>query len=191
MPAPRAALLDDYQGVALDMADWAPLDGRVALDVFRRHIDGEDQLVAELAPYEIVVAMRERAPFPRSVLERLDNLKLLVTTGPRNAAIDVAAAREAGIMVCGTGGDVHSTSELTWALILACVRQLPTEVANVRRGGWMTTVGGDLDGRTLGLLGLGRIGALVGAVGRAFGMELIAWSQNLTPSAAPSTRPPW
>jgi phosphoglycerate dehydrogenase-like enzyme len=133
-----------------------------------------------LAPYEIVVAMRERTAFPRSVLERLANLKLLVTTGPRNAAIDVAAANEAGITVCGTGGDVHSTSELTWALILACARQLPTEVANVRGGGWMTTVGRDLDGQTLGLCGLGRIGAMVAAVGRAFGMELIAWSQNLT-----------
>ena len=180
MPTPRAALLDDYQGVALDMADWSPLDGRVALDVYRRHIDAEDELVATLMPYEIVVAMRERTAFPRSVLERLANLKLLVTTGPRNAAIDVAAAKEAGITVCGTGGDVHSTSELTWALILACARQLPTEVANVRSGGWMTTVGRDLDGQTLGLCGLGRIGAMVAAVGRAFGMELIAWSQNLT-----------
>ena len=114
------------------------------------------------------------------MLERLPNLRLLVTTGNRNAAIDVAAAREQGVTVCGTGGDLHSTSELTWALILACARYVPTEVANVRNGGWMTTVGADLHGRTLGLCGLGRIGAMVAAVGRAFGMELIAWSQNLT-----------
>jgi phosphoglycerate dehydrogenase-like enzyme len=179
MPVPRAALLDDYQGVALSSADWSPLQGRIALKVFRRHLASPDELVTELQPYPIVVAMRERTAFPRPVLERLPNLKLLVTTGNRNAAIDVVAARQQDVTVCGTGGDLHSTSELTWALILACARHLPTEVANVASGGWMTTVGADLGGRTLGLCGLGRIGAMVAAVGRAFGMELIAWSQNL------------
>jgi phosphoglycerate dehydrogenase-like enzyme len=124
--------------------------------------------------------MRERTAFPPSLIARLPELKLLVTTGPRNAVIDVAACNAAGVTVSGTGGSVWSTSELTWALILACARFVPTEVANVRGGGWMTTVGKDLHGATLGLLGLGRIGGLVAKVGQAFGMETIAWSQNLT-----------
>ena len=176
----RVAVLDDYQRVALDTADWSALHGRVAVDIFDDHLDDEDALVARLAPYSVVVAMRERTAFARSTLERLPNLELLVTTGPRNAAIDMAACAELGVTVCGTGGDSHSTSELTWALVLACARHLPTEVGNVRSGGWMTTVGADLYGRTLGLCGLGRIGAMVARVGTAFGMQLIAWSQNLT-----------
>lgn len=180
MSLPQVAVLDDYQGVALTSADWSVLDGRVDVEVFRQHVDEAGALVEALQPFEVVVAMRERTAFPREVLERLPNLRLLVTTGPRNAAIDTAACAELGITLCGTGGDVHSTSELTWALILACARHLPTEVANVRSGGWMTTVGADLAGRTLGLCGLGRIGGLVARVGSAFGMELIAWSQNLT-----------
>ncbi|MPY95068.1 MAG: D-2-hydroxyacid dehydrogenase family protein [Acidimicrobiia bacterium] len=174
-------MLDDYQGVALELGDWSALDGRVEVQVFREHLADEDALVEALQRFEIVVAMRERTPFPRAVLERLPKLELLVTTGNRNAAIDVAACADHGVTLCGTGGSVESTAELTWALILACARHLPEEVANVRGGGWMSTVGADLGGRTLGLCGLGRIGALVARVGTAFGMELIAWSQNLTP----------
>jgi phosphoglycerate dehydrogenase-like enzyme len=180
MSLPRVAVLDDYQRVALTSTDWSALDGRVDVDVFSDHLSDEDALAERLAPYEIVVAMRERTGFPPSLIARLPELKLLVTTGPRNAVIDVAACNAAGVTVSGTGGSVWSTSELTWALILACARFVPTEVANVRGGGWMTTVGKDLHGTTLGLLGLGRIGGLVAKVGQAFGMETIAWSQNLT-----------
>jgi phosphoglycerate dehydrogenase-like enzyme len=180
MSLPRVAVLDDYQRVALTSTEWSALDGRVDVDVFSDHLSDEDALAERLAPYEIVVAMRERTAFPPSLIARLPELKLLVTTGPRNAVIDVAACNAAGVTVSGTGGSVWSTSELTWALILACARFVPTEVANVRSGGWMTTVGKDLHGATLGLLGLGRIGGLVAKVGQAFGMETIAWSQNLT-----------
>ncbi len=176
----RVAVLNDYQGVALDSADWSSLDGRVEVEVFTEHIADPDELIAALDPFEIVVAMRERTPFPRSVLERLGNLELLVTTGARNAAIDVQACADLGIVCSGTGGQVQSTAELTWALLLGCARHLPTEVDNVRQGAWMTTVGTDLYGATLGLCGLGRIGAMVAEVGKAFGMKLIAWSQNLT-----------
>jgi phosphoglycerate dehydrogenase-like enzyme len=179
-PLPRVAVLDDYQDVALAHPAWASLQGRVEATRFTDHLDDADALVERLAPFDVVVAMRERTAFPASTLERLPRLRLLVTTGPSNAVIDEAACAELGITYCGTGGDVRSTAELTWALILACVRHLPTEVANVRSGGWMTTVGTDLSGRTLGLLGLGRIGGLVAEVGRAFGMQLVAWSQNLT-----------
>lgn len=180
MPTPRVAVLDDYQGVALSMADWSGLEGRVTVDTFTDHLSDREALVRRLRDYEVVVAMRERTAFDAALVAELPNLRLLVTTGNRNAAIDVAACAAAGITVCGTGGQVESTAELTWALILACARSLPTEVANVRGGGWMTTVGRDLHGATLALLGLGRIGGMVARVGQAFGMELIAWSQNLT-----------
>jgi phosphoglycerate dehydrogenase-like enzyme len=180
----RVAILDDYQGVATEYADWSVLDGRVELTSFTDHVDDEDELVARLEPFEIVVAMRERTPFPRSVIERLPKLELLVTTGPFNAAIDIQAAAERGVVMSGTGGVPFNTSELTWALILACARHIPTEDRNIKSGGWMTTVGTDLYGHTLGLLGAGRLGGAVARVGAAFGMELIAWSQNLTQERA-------
>lgn len=176
----RVAVLDDYQGVALSSTDWSPLQGRAAVDVFRDHLDDPDELRARLEPFDVVVAMRERTPFPRELLAGLPRLRLLVTTGPRNAAIDVDACAELGVTLCGTSGSVQSTVELTWALILACARHLPTEVDNVREGRWMTTMGTDLAGATLGLLGLGRIGGAVARIGAAFGMDLIAWSENLT-----------
>jgi len=180
----RVAVLNDYQDVALSSADWSGVSERVEIVVFNEHLADVDELVAALDGFEIVVAMRERTPFPRAVLERLASLELLVTTGPRNAAIDAQACADLGVTYCGTGGRVQSTAELTWALILGSARHLPTEVANVSDGGWMTTVGADLHGATLGLCGLGRIGGMVAEVGRAFGMELIAWSQNLTQARA-------
>jgi phosphoglycerate dehydrogenase-like enzyme len=176
----RAAVLDDYQGVALDFADWSVLGGRVEVTTFADHVDDQAALIERLAPFEIVVAMRERTSFPREVLAALPNLELLVTTGGRNAVIDEQACADLGVTVCGTGGEAQTTAELTWALILAATRHLPTEIANVAGGGWMTTVGGDLYRATLALCGLGRIGARVARVGAAFGMEIIAWSQNLT-----------
>jgi phosphoglycerate dehydrogenase-like enzyme len=181
---PRVAVLDDYQSVALDLADWSPLHGRADVEVFHDHLDDEDALVDRLQPFDVVVAMRERTAFPRSVVQRLPALRLLVTTGPFNAAVDLAACRDRGVVVSGTGGDRYGTRDLTWALILAGARHLPTEAAYVRSGGWMTTVGTDLHGAVLGLCGLGRIGAMVAQVGQAFGMELVAWSQNLTAERA-------
>src|SRR3954469_7410102 len=173
----RAAILDDYQGVALSHADWARLP--VDVTVFRDHV-----AAGALTPFGVIVAMRERTAFPRAVLERLPELKLLVTTGMRNLSIDVAAARELGITVCGTGSLGSPTSELTWGLILALVRHIPAEDAGMRAGGWQHTIGPELAGRTLGVIGLGRLGTAVAAVGRAFGMDVLAWSRSLTPERA-------
>ncbi len=180
----RVAVLDDYQGVAEAYADWSTVPGGVDLHTFRDHMADPAELVAALAPFPVVVAMRERTPFHRDVLERLPELRLLVTTGPVNAAIDVAAARELGIEVSGTGGMLSNTVELTWALLLALVKRLPEETAAVRGGRWQTVVGGDLAGRTLGLLGLGRIGGAMATIGGAFGMDVIAWSTNLDAATA-------
>ena len=178
------AVLDDYQGVAQAYADWDSVPGGADVHAFRHHMADPDELVAALAPFPVVVAMRERTPFPRTVLERLPGLRLLVTTGPVNAAIDVAAARELGVEVSGTGGMLSNTVELTWALILALVKRLPEETAAVRSGAWQTVVGGDLAGRTLGLVGLGRIGASMATIAGAFGMDVIAWSTNLDADTA-------
>jgi phosphoglycerate dehydrogenase-like enzyme len=177
----RVVVLDDYQDVARSIVSWPD-----SVDVvsFTDHAADDDALIDRLRGFEIVVAMRERTAFPRSVLERLPELRLLVTTGPRNAAIDVAAASERGVVVCGTWGIVSNTVELTWALILALVRRLPDEVAAVRSGGWQQSVGVDLKGKTLGLLGVGNIGSQVARIGDAFGMAVIAWSANLTDERA-------
>lgn len=180
----RVAVLDDYQGVALRMADWSPVLAHGEVDVFRDHVVDPDRLVERLAPYDAVVLMRERTPVPAQVIEALPNLRLIVSTGRRNPVLDVAAARARGITVCGTGGRSTPTAELTWALILGLARHLVTETGNVTSGGWQTTVGTDLAGRTLGLLGLGRIGSQVAAVGKAFGMNLLAWSAHLTEERA-------
>lgn len=178
----KIAILDDYQNVALEFADWKSLDAEV--EVFTSPIADADELVARLAGAEVVVAMRERTPFPAELLARLTDLKLLVSTGQRNAAIDLKAAEEHGILVCGTGYLSHPTAEHTWALILAAARHLAVELAAMSEGGWQSTVGTPLHGRTLGLLGLGRLGSRVAKVGQAFGMETIAWSQNLTTERA-------
>lgn len=182
--APRAAVLDDYQGVALASGPWEKLAGRLQVEVYTDHLADPVDLVARLAPFEVVVAMRERTRFDRQVIESLPHLRLLVTTGARNAAIDMAACARQGITVCGTGGLGHGTAELTWALILAAVRHLPTELASVRSGGWMTKVGGDLVGSCLGVVGLGRLGTQVARVGQAFGMDVVAWSPHLTEARA-------
>ena len=176
----RIAVLDDYQGVSGRYADWSTLPEAAEVTVFRDHLGDEDAVADRLAPFDVVVAMRERTPFPRSLLERLPNLRLLVTTGAKNAAIDVAAATERGIVVCGTASLPSGTPELTWALILATARHLPEEVANVRAGGWQTTVGTDLAGARLGVIGLGRLGSRVARIGQAFEMDVVAWSANLT-----------
>ena len=177
----RVAVLDDYQGVALGMADWSGLAPECRIDVFRDHLTALDALADRLRDFEIVTCMRERTPFGRDLLERLPNLRLLVTTGMRNAAIDVKAAADLGIVVCGTSGGPESPpAELTWGLILALVRHIPREDAATRRGHWGTTMGMCLEHAVLGVLGLGRLGAKVATVGVAFAMSVIAWSENLT-----------
>jgi phosphoglycerate dehydrogenase-like enzyme len=180
----KIAILDDYQNTALAMADWSVLPAEVEVTVFRDHLADPEALIARLAPFAIVCPMRERTGFPREVIERLPNLRLLATTGAWNAAIDLGAAAERGVTVCGTGGVANATPELTWALILALVRGLPAELASVRAGGWQVGLGGDLRGRTLGIIGLGNIGTTIARYARAFEMEVIAWSQNLTAERA-------
>jgi phosphoglycerate dehydrogenase-like enzyme len=180
----RVAILDDYQGVALSMADWGRLPASVEVVVFRDHLADPDAVAARLAGFDVVVAMRERTPFPRDLLERLPRLRLLVTTGMRNAAIDVAAAVDRGVVVCGTEGLPYPTAELTWALILALARHVPAEDRATRAGGWQQSVGVGLNGKTLGVIGLGRLGSQVARIGRAFEMPVLGWSQNLTAERA-------
>ncbi len=176
----RIAVLDDYQDVALRMANWDSLAPDAEMQAFHDHLAGEDGVAARLADFEIVVAMRERTPFPRSLIERLPRLRLLVTTGMRNAAIDTRAASDAGVVVSGTDGLPYPTAELTWGLILALARQIPREDRAVRDGGWQVSLGVGLHGKTLGVAGLGRLGSQVARVGLAFGMTVVAWSENLT-----------
>jgi phosphoglycerate dehydrogenase-like enzyme len=180
----RVSILDDYQGVALDMADWSPVKARAEIAVLREPLPDEDAAARALAGSQIVVAMRERTPFPRSLLERLPDLKLLVTTGMRNAAIDMAAARDRGVIVCGTEGSGADTAELAWGLILGAARRIAEDHQSMREGRWQTRIGHRLGGKTLGVLGLGRLGSAVARVGRAFDMKVIAWSQNLTAERA-------
>jgi len=180
----RIAVLDDYQGVALELADWSPLKHRADITVFRDHVAESAGVIARLKPFDIVCVMRERTPLPRAIIDQLPNLKLIVTTAGRNASIDMEAAKERGITVCGTPSTSHGTAELTWALILALVRNLPAESASVRSGGWQVTVGGDLEGRTIGILGFGKIGTRIAKIASAFGMHSLAWSPNLTSEAA-------
>lgn len=182
---PSVAVLDDYQGVALQMADWSVLPPDCRVQVFRDHLTDLEALAARLRDFAIVTCMRERTPFGRGLLARLPNLRLLVTTGMRNAAIDLDAATDLGVLVCGTAGGPESPpAELTWGLILALVRHIPREDTATRRGHWGTAVGMSLEGKVLGVLGLGRLGATVARVGVAFGMSVIAWSQNLTAERA-------
>lgn len=178
----RIAILDDYQRAALTSADWDSLGAEIS--VFHSHIADTGDLVSELRPFDVVVAMRERTPFTAERIGLLPNLRLLVTTGMRNASIDVAAANAAGITVCGTGGSGGATPELTWALILSLVRHVPAEDRAVREGRWQHTLGFGLSGRTLGVVGFGNIGRRVAAIGQAFGMEVIAWSQHLSAGTA-------
>ena len=180
----RIAVLDDYQNVALEMTDWSILPPDVEIQVFPDHLKDEDPVAERLKDFEIVMAMRERTPFQRSLLEKLPKLRLLTTTGMRNAAIDLDAAAQRGVLVCGTSGVMYPTAELTWGLILALLRHIPREDQAVRTGQWQVSMGLGLNGKTLGLMGLGRLGSQVAAVGKAFQMKLIAWSQNLTAERA-------
>ena len=192
----RVAILDDYQQVALASADWSAVRELAEIHVFAQHIARTDALVSALEPFDVVVAMRERTAFDAERLNQLPRLRLLVTTGMANAAIDLAAAAARGVTVCGTGGSASSTAELTWGLILALVRHIPEEDRRMKTagraggaalsvgGGWQQTVGVGLDGKRLGVVGLGHQGRRVAEIGHAFGMKVLAWSQNLDPDHA-------
>lgn len=180
---PRVRILDDYQGVALESADWSALPPGADVQVSREHLTG-DALTAFLAPADVVVVMRERTPLPRPVLAALPALRLVVTTGMVNASIDLAAARDLGVTVSGTGSMAGAATELTWALIMAGLRRLPEALADVREGRWQTVVGTELEGRVLGIVGLGHIGRRIARIAAAFDMTVIAWSQNLDAAAA-------
>lgn len=178
----RVAVLDDYQQAAHHFADWQSLDAEVVF--LHEHLADTHALVEALHGYDAVVAMRERTPFTEERFARLPNLRLLVTTGMANAAIDLAAAERHGVTVCGTHSPAVATPELTWGLILSLIRNIPAESTGMREGQWQNTIGGDLHGRTLGVVGLGRLGSRVAAVGNAFGMRVLAWSENLDPATA-------
>jgi phosphoglycerate dehydrogenase-like enzyme len=181
----RLAILNDYQDAALSSADWKSLPSDVEITIFRDALpEDEAERAAALQPFDVICMMRERTPMPRSLLERLPNLKLLTTTAMVNRQTDMAAAKELGITVCGTGGAGNGTAEITWGLIIGLARHISVEHQNMRGGRWQLTLGDDLIGHTLGLLGLGNIGSRVAKVGLAFGMDVIAWSQNLTEERA-------
>jgi phosphoglycerate dehydrogenase-like enzyme len=178
----RCAILDDYQNVALKLADWGKIAGDVDVTVFNKPMGGPDEVARALKDFHIVCMMRERTPFRRNTLEALPNLKLLITTGARNASIDMAAAAERGVTVCGTGGFGNPTTGITFGLILELTRRIGYEHARLKAGeSWQVTLGPDIEGMTLGVIGLGKLGARVAGVAKAFGMKVIAWSQNLTP----------
>jgi D-3-phosphoglycerate dehydrogenase len=182
MPRNRCAILDDYQNVALKVVDWSKVAGDLDIKVFNEHLGGEANVVKALQGFEIVCAMRERTAFPRAVIEKLPDLKLLITTGLRNASIDVAAAKERHVVVCGTPSLGNPTSGIAIGLMLELTRRIGYENARMKAGvPWQSTIGLDLGGLTLGVLGLGKLGTRTALIARAFGMKVIAWSQNLTP----------
>jgi phosphoglycerate dehydrogenase-like enzyme len=180
----RLAILDDFQSVALRLADWSAVSQRVDITVFNDHLADPAAVVERLRPFDVVCVMRERTPLSREILQQLPRLKLIASTGPRNASIDIKAAEERGILVTATGYESTPTIELTWALILASARGLTREADSLRSGGWQAGIGANLRGKCLGVLGLGNIGKEVAQIGLAFGMTVIAWSQNLIPDIA-------
>ena len=180
----KVAILDDFQDAALRLADWSAVARRAEITVFNDHAADPAAIVERLRPFDIVCIMRERTPLSRQILQQLPRLKLIASTGLRNASIDMQAAAERGIVVTPTGYESTPTIELTWALILASARHLAPEVRSLRDGGWQTSIGANLRGKSLGVLGLGNIGKEVARIGLAFGMTVIAWSQNLTTEIA-------
>lgn len=182
----RIAVLDDYQRVAFDFADWSRVKAGAEVVVFDRNLATLDEAAAALADFDVICTMRERMPIPAALIERLPRLKLITITGAYNRTLDLAAAAARGVLVAntGNGSSQHPTAELTWALILAAARSVPQEGRRLREGGWQSTVGTTLHGRTLGVVGLGRLGKQVAAIGRAFGMQPLAWSPNLTADRA-------
>ncbi|MDH3240768.1 MAG: D-2-hydroxyacid dehydrogenase family protein [Alphaproteobacteria bacterium] len=176
----RLAILDDFQNIVKSIGDWSRIEDRVDVTVYNDHLEDKDALVERLEPFDIAFVIRERSRFPKDVLERLPNLKLLITAGMRNRSIDVAAAEAQGITVCGTGGSGNSTAELTFGLILCVMRNIPEQVQSIRDGGWQIGLGVGLMGKTLGIIGLGRQGSAVAKIGKGFDMDIVAWSRSLT-----------
>ena len=183
-PPIKIAILDDYQGVALEMADWSAIRERASIEVFSDTIADPDALVARLGAFDVLCVMRERTPLPGPVIERLPRLKLVVSTGPKNSSIDQKAAQARGIVVKDTRGSLTAPIELTWALIQASARNVTSEAARLRAGGWQQTVGDELKGKTLGILGLGRIGGKIAEIAGLFGMKVITWSDRVTQEEA-------
>src|ERR1700741_3229684 len=179
----KVAILDDYQHAALRLADWSRVRHQAEITVFNDHIADLSAVVERLRPFDVVCVMRERTPLPREILQQLPNLKLIASTGPRNPSIDSQTAADLGIAVTATGYDSAPTIEFTWSLILASVRRIDREAASLKAGGWQTGLGSNLRGKTLAVVGLGNIGKEVARIGLAFGMKVIAWSQNLTEEA--------
>ena len=184
MTKPTIAILDDYQRVALSMADWSAVQREASVQVFSDTLADPDTLVARLEPFDVLCVMRERTPLPRAIIECLPRLKLIVSTGPKNTSIDHDAAQERGITVKDTRGSLTAPIELTWALIQASARSITVEAANLRAGGWQQTVGDELGGKTIGILGLGRIGGKVAQIAQAFDMRVITWSERTTQDEA-------
>ena len=181
----RAAILDDYQNVAMAFADWSPIAKDVEIKVFNKPFGSQDEAIKALQGFAVVVGMRERTPFPRKVVEALPDLKLLITTGARNNSFDIKACAERGVTVCGTGAAGSPTTGIAFGLMLELTRRIGFENARLKAGApWQTTIGRDLEGLTLGILGLGKLGQRSAAVGKAFGMKTITWSQNLTEEKA-------
>jgi phosphoglycerate dehydrogenase-like enzyme len=180
----KVAILDDYQNVALRLADWSEIRRHGEITVFNDNVADTPAVVERLRPFDVVCVMRERTPLTRQILQQLSNLKLIASTGPRNASIDMQAAADLGIAVTATGYDSTPTIEFAWSLILASMRGIDREAASLRAGGWQTGLGSNLRGKSLGVVGLGNIGREVARIGLAFGMKVIAWSQNLTEEKA-------
>jgi phosphoglycerate dehydrogenase-like enzyme len=186
----KVAILDDYQNVALQLADWSAVRRHAEITVFNEHVPDPLGVVERLRQFDVVCVMRERTPLPREVLQQLPNLKLIASTGPRNASINTQTAADLGIAVTATSYDSTPTIEFTWALILASMRAIDREAASLKAGGWQTGLGSNLRGKRLGVVGLGNIGREVARIGLAFGMKVIAWSQNLTEEKASAPVPP-
>lgn len=181
----RIGILDDYQGVHLALGPWDRLPPTMSVTVFRDTLTDREALVERLLPFDALVIMRERTPFPRALIERLPKLRLLITTAARNRSVDVASCTERGITVCGTPSVAHPTVDLTWGLILGLARAIPRQEASLRAGTWQgMPLGVTLEGKTLGVMGLGNLGSRVAKVGAALGMRIIGWSQNLTAEKA-------
>jgi phosphoglycerate dehydrogenase-like enzyme len=180
----KIAVLDDYQQVAVKFADWSAINKKAEVSIFHDHVANENAVITRLLPFEVICVMRERTPLTRDILSHLPNLKLIVSTGKRNASIDIKAADELGITIKYTNYVESGAPELTWALLMAIARHIPTEVNNFRAGGWQTTISADFKGKTIGIIGLGRVGSKIAAYAKAFDMNVIAWSQNLTAEKA-------
>jgi phosphoglycerate dehydrogenase-like enzyme len=182
----RVAILDDYQGVALQLADWSRVRHSAEITVFNDHIADPSAVVERLRPFDVICVMRERTPLLREILQQLPALKLIASTGLRNASIDIKAAAALGIAVTATGYDSTATVEFSWSLIMASMRGIDREAASVRAGGWQVGLGSNLRGKSLGVVGLGNIGKEIARIGLAFGMKVIAWSENLNDEKASS-----